>query len=110
MTYLTELTEAHRYAQKKVLVVLDEVGALVDAVERGVLDVRIYHMLRSIMQHNDLMTFVLCTSDDVADLLEQDHVFELLNVTQSVKVGHLNGDARVPGRLITAIARPTPPI
>ncbi|HEX8682661.1 MAG TPA: HD domain-containing protein [Ardenticatenaceae bacterium] len=93
LNYLNALTDAHRHAQKKILLALDEFATLVDAVQAGALDSRIFHMLRSIMQHNNLLTVLLCTSDDVAEMLEQQGVLELLNVAQEVRLGHLDNEA-----------------
>ena len=77
-------------------------------------------MLRSVMQHNPLLTLLLCTSDDVADLLEAEGVLELFSVTQKVRLHHLDDDAaqrliqeRYVGRLlfepeaVTALLRVT---
>ncbi|MDQ4078278.1 MAG: HD domain-containing protein [Chloroflexota bacterium] len=90
MEYIGQLTDAHRYAHRKVLLALDEFGTLVESVRNGRLDFQIFHMLRSVMQHNPLFTILLCTSDDVAEMLREDGVLELLNVTQKVRLHHLD--------------------
>ncbi|MBA3530621.1 MAG: HD domain-containing protein [Ardenticatenales bacterium] len=93
LTYLAQLTDAYKYTQKKILIAMDEIGTLVDAVRSGKLDFELFYMFRSVMQHSSLVTFLLCTSDDVAELLKEDGVLDLLNVTQGVRLSHLDPDA-----------------
>ncbi len=65
---------------------LDEFGTLVESVRAGRLDPQIFSMLRSVMQHNPLLTLLLCTSDDIAEMLGGEGVLELFTVTQEVRL------------------------
>lgn len=93
LTYLAALIDTRRYTQKRILLALDEFGTLVESVRSNALDTRIFHMLRSIIQHNPMLTILLCTSDDVAEMLANDGVLELLNVTPGVRLRHLDAEA-----------------
>lgn len=93
LSYLAELTDTNRYTQKRILLALDEFGTLVESIRAKVLDTRIFHLLRSVIQHNPLVTILLCTSDNLANLLAQEGVLELLNVTTTVRLSHLSDQA-----------------
>lgn len=93
LTYLEAVSNQLRYAQKRVLLTIDEFGVLVEAVHSGQLDPNFFSLLRSIMQHNEDLVFVVATSDDVADFLRAEGVTELLNVTQEARLSHLDAES-----------------
>ncbi len=93
LSYLADLTDSNRYTQKRILLALDEFGTLVESIRANVLDTRIFHLLRSVIQHNPLVTILLCTSDNLANLLAEEGVLELLNVTNTVRLSYLSNQA-----------------
>lgn len=93
LAFLDDLSDAYPRANKGILVALDEVGTLFEGIQNGTVEPAIMTMLRSIIQHDRRLTLLLCTSDDVAALMEEEGVFELLNVTQDVRLGHLEEEA-----------------
>lgn len=93
LTYVEAVADQLRHALKRVLVTIDEFGVLVEALHAGQLDPNFFALLRSIMQHNEILVFVVATSDDMAEILRAEGVTELLNVTQEVRLGHLDAES-----------------
>lgn len=92
-TYLDLLTGQLQHSKKRLLVTIDEVGVLVDALQAGHLDRSFFPLLRSIMQHDDSLVFVFATSDDMVEILRTEGIAELLNVTQDVPLDHLDRES-----------------
>ncbi|HBY94803.1 MAG TPA: hypothetical protein DEP84_12735, partial [Chloroflexi bacterium] len=93
LTYLEAVADQLRHALKRVLVTIDEFGVLVEAVQADHLDPNFFALLRSIMQHNEILVFVVATSDDMAEILRAEGVTDLLNVTQEARLGHLDPES-----------------